>query len=83
MLGAILPQALLLPLPLLLALVLSRLMPRHRVTKYLASKRAVPFASLWRRALAQTLDLVLVGAPMATMQIQLFARIHRFPDSSP
>ena len=58
-------------LSLLLAFVLTALMRRHRVQEYVFAGERREFASLWRRAVAQLVDLVPIVAgflfPMAGM----------------
>jgi uncharacterized RDD family membrane protein YckC len=58
----VIPQALPMLLSLLLAFVLTMQMRRHRVQDYVFSGTRRAFASLWRRALAQLVDLVPLGA---------------------
>jgi uncharacterized RDD family membrane protein YckC len=57
------PHLINLCLPLCLALVLTLLMRRHRVTEYVVGERRVPYASVIRRGLAQVVDFLIVSAP--------------------
>lgn len=50
-------------LPLILAVVLSGLMRKHRICEHQAESISMPFASLTRRALAQIVDFLVLGAP--------------------
>ncbi len=50
-------------LPLILALILSGFMRRHRICEHKAGPVSMPFASLTRRALSQIIDLFVLGAP--------------------
>jgi len=50
-------------LPLILAVVLSGLMRKHRICEHQAESVSMPFASLTRRALAQIVDFLVLGAP--------------------
>ena len=50
-------------LPLLLAVILSALMRRHRNSKYLAEHREATHASITRRAIAQLIDVLVLAAP--------------------
>ncbi len=50
-------------LPLILAVVLSGLMRKHRICEHRAESISMPFASLTRRALAQIIDFLVLGAP--------------------
>jgi uncharacterized RDD family membrane protein YckC len=50
-------------LPLILAVVLSSLMRKHRICEHEAGSVSMPFASLTRRALAQIIDFLVLGAP--------------------
>jgi len=50
-------------LPLILAVILSGFMMRHRVCEHRAGYVSMPFASLTRRALAQIVDFFVLGAP--------------------
>jgi len=51
-------------LPIFLAFILSGMMSRWRVGQYREGSTAVPFASLWRRALAEVIDALVLGGPM-------------------
>jgi uncharacterized RDD family membrane protein YckC len=59
-------------LPLILAMVLSGLMRRHRVCEHGAESVSMPFASLTRRALAQIIDFIILGAPALAGVFLLF-----------
>ena len=59
-----LPQWATMLLPLLLALILSSQMRKHRACTYSVGGVAVQYASLWRRGLAQTIDWLIAGWPM-------------------
>jgi uncharacterized RDD family membrane protein YckC len=50
-------------LPLLLAVVLSGMMRRHRVCVHTSQLQAIPYASLTRRALAQVVDGLILAGP--------------------
>lgn len=50
-------------LPLILAVILSGFMMRHRICEHKAGSVSMPFASLTRRALAQIVDILVLGAP--------------------
>ena len=50
-------------LPLILAVALSGLMRKHRICEHRTEFVSMPFASLTRRALAQIIDFLVLGAP--------------------
>lgn len=50
-------------LPLILAVILSGLMRKHRICEHEAASVSMRFASLIRRALAQIIDFFVLGAP--------------------
>jgi uncharacterized RDD family membrane protein YckC len=50
--------------PFLLAIILSVQMKNHRITDYMAAGKQAAFAPLWRRALAQLVDAVVLMAPV-------------------
>jgi uncharacterized RDD family membrane protein YckC len=50
-------------LPLVLAIILSRMMPKYRILDHRSDRRRMRFASLTRRAVAQLVDLVIIGSP--------------------
>ncbi len=52
-----------LTLPLILAVILSGFMRRHRICEHQTESVSMPFASLTRRALAQIVDFFVLGAP--------------------
>jgi uncharacterized RDD family membrane protein YckC len=58
-----LPYGFMLLLPLILAIILSGMMRKHRVCEYEAQPLRVPFASLTRRALAQIIDAAILAGP--------------------
>jgi len=62
MLWMLIPQTSPMLLSLVLALILTGQMRRHRVTDYVIEGSRRRFASLWQRALAQLVDLVPLGA---------------------
>lgn len=74
------PHAINLLLPLVLAIVLSTQMRRHRVQKYTTGMNTVPFASLTRRAVAQVIDAVIMGAPIVLGYILLFRNFENMFD---
>jgi uncharacterized RDD family membrane protein YckC len=51
-------------LPVILAVILSAMMRRHRVTAYSSGPREEHYASLTRRAVAQLIDVVIMAGPM-------------------
>ncbi len=57
------PHAAMFLMPIILAVILSALMRRHRVCNHEAEDRAMPMASLTRRAFAQIFDIVFVAGP--------------------
>lgn len=65
-------------MPLILALVLSSLMPRHRVVRFVAGGRSAPYASLARRGFAQAVDALLVGGPVVVAGIIAFSHLFDF-----
>jgi uncharacterized RDD family membrane protein YckC len=65
MLLMVIPQFLPVVLSLILALVLTVQMRRHRVPDYVLSGERRRFATLWQRALAQLVDLVPLGVGFA------------------
>jgi uncharacterized RDD family membrane protein YckC len=76
----VIPQALPMLLSLLLAFVLTMQMRRHRVQDYVFSGTRRAFASLWRRALAQLVDLVPLGAGFALPAVFMW-RLFSDPES--
>jgi len=50
--------------PLILAIILSGFMTRHRICEHKAESISMPFASLTRRALAQIVDFIILGVPV-------------------
>jgi uncharacterized RDD family membrane protein YckC len=63
----LLPLFPMLIMPPALAVVLSRMMPRYRVTMHSADMTRMRYASLIRRGGAQCIDLILVGAPFVAI----------------
>jgi uncharacterized RDD family membrane protein YckC len=51
--------------PLILALVLAGPMRRHRIADFTSAGRTAPFASLWRRGLSASIDLLIAFGPAA------------------
>jgi uncharacterized RDD family membrane protein YckC len=58
-----LPHLVSMLLPFLLAIILTILMSKHRVCHYSVEGGRVPFAPLWRRAVAQLADAAVLTAP--------------------
>jgi len=58
------PQGITLCMPLILAVILSALMRKHRKCQYEVESLAMPFASLARRAAAQIIDALFLGGPV-------------------
>lgn len=67
------PQILTMLLPLILAIIFSAHMRRHRVGFFHSGSDTKPFASLTRRALAQIIDAVIIGAPLLAIGLQFTA----------
>lgn len=59
----IIPYSGMLILPLILAIILSAMMRKYRICRYVAESHELPYASLTRRALAQAVDGLILGAP--------------------
>ena len=59
------PQVVSMLCPLILAIIISALMRRYRICSYRMGEASVPMASLTRRAFAQLVDGMIVGAPSA------------------
>jgi len=59
--------------PLLLALILSVLMRKHRVREYSAEAEQAAYASLFRRGCAQIVDAVILAAPMVVAFVAMFS----------
>ena len=67
------PHTLMMCLPLILAVILSGMMRKHRKCQYSVGPSSVPFASLIRRAFAQIIDAVfLVGPILAGYLLMIF-----------
>ncbi len=82
----VIPQLLPALLSLILALVLTGQMRRHRIQAYAFEGTRRAFASLWRRALAQLVDLVPLGAGFLLPLLwvwRLFSDPERLVDSGP
>jgi len=67
-------------LPLLMAFILSAKMRRHRVCEYREEDVRAPFASLWRRALAQGIDGLILGGPVLLASIMMFVGFSDFEE---
>jgi uncharacterized RDD family membrane protein YckC len=63
--------------PLILAIILSGMMLRHRVSSHSYAGETVPFASLTRRALAQLTDGVILAAGMLPLAFYFFTMFER------
>jgi uncharacterized RDD family membrane protein YckC len=59
-------------LPLVLAVILSGFMMRHRICEHRDGSVSMPFASLTRRALAQIVDFFVLGAPAIAGALLLY-----------
>jgi hypothetical protein len=59
-------------LPLVLAVILSRLMRKHRICEHRAGSLTMPFASIIRRALSQIIDFFVLGTPAIAGVLLLF-----------
>jgi len=59
----IVPYSGMLILPFILAIILSAMMRKYRICRYIAESHELPYASLTRRALAQAVDALILGAP--------------------
>jgi uncharacterized RDD family membrane protein YckC len=59
-------------LPLVLAVILSRLMKKHRICVHQAGSVTMPFASITRRALSQIIDFFVLGGPAIAGVFLLF-----------
>jgi uncharacterized RDD family membrane protein YckC len=59
-------------LPLVLAVILSSLMKKHRICKHQAGSVTMPFASITRRALSQIIDFFVLVAPAIAGALLLF-----------
>jgi len=59
-------------LPLVLAVILSSLMKKHRICEHQAGSVTMPFASITRRALSQIIDFFVLGAPAIAGALLLF-----------
>jgi uncharacterized RDD family membrane protein YckC len=59
-------------LPLVLAVILSSLMKKHRICEHQAGSVTMPFASITRRALSQIIDFFVLVAPAIAGALLLF-----------
>jgi uncharacterized RDD family membrane protein YckC len=59
----IIPYSSMLILPFILAIILSAMMRKHRICRHVAESHELPYASLTRRAFAQAVDALILGAP--------------------
>jgi uncharacterized RDD family membrane protein YckC len=59
-------------LPLVLAVILSSLIKKHRICQHEAGSVTMPFASITRRALSQIIDFFVLGAPAIAGALLLF-----------
>lgn len=71
MLMMLIPQGLTLLLPLLLAVIFSALMRKHRIVYLQAGPEKRPYASLTRRAFAQVIDAVILWAPLLVAGLKI------------
>jgi len=62
-------------MPLILAFILSVQMRKYRVCEHVAGTATVHFAPLWRRAIAQIIDLLFLGGPMIAMFILFISKL--------
>jgi len=69
----IIPYSGMLILPLILAIILSAMMRKYRICRYVAESHELPYASLTRRALAQAVDGLILGAPFVLSLIFMMA----------
>ena len=72
------PQAATFGLPLILALIFTVLMARHRTSSFRSEGTSVRFASLARRAFAQLIDAVILSGPVVAAFILTFTKIFDF-----
>jgi len=77
------PWLLNLLLPLVLALIQTQLMRKHRIHRFESERASAPFASLWRRALAQAVDRLILAAPLAVMGYVFLRPLFDLEDSVP
>lgn len=61
----IIPYSSMLIMPFILAIILSAMMRKYHICRYIAESHELPYASLTRRALAQAVDGLILGAPFA------------------
>ena len=59
-------------LPLILAVILSGLMRKHRISEYEGESVKMPFGSLTRRALSQIIDFFVLSAPAIAGALLLY-----------
>jgi len=74
------PQGLTLLMPLILAIILSGLMRKHRKIHYQAGPSSIPFASLTRRALAQIIDAIFLGGAVLLGFVFMMLSISRIEE---
>jgi len=77
------PHVLNMIFPVVLAIVLSGLMLRHRVSAHSFEGQTVPYASLTRRALAQMIDGAILAAGMIPLLYQSFNMFEMFEGDMP
>jgi uncharacterized RDD family membrane protein YckC len=80
------PYGFMLVLPLILAIILSGMMRRHRVCEYESQPFRVPFASLTRRAFAQIIDAAILAGPTVVgflIMMPGFFDVEKMLDQSP
>ena len=71
----LIPQAASLGMPLILALIFTVLMARHRTSSFHSDGTSVEFASLARRAFAQLIDAVILSGPVVAAFVLTFSRM--------
>ena len=74
------PQSLALILPLILAIIVSGMMVKHRICNYETGHRQAAYASLTRRALAQIIDAAIVLGPSALFGLYFFVSFWDFEE---
>jgi uncharacterized RDD family membrane protein YckC len=75
------PQSIMMFMPLILAFIFSILMSKHRVTYHTTETGRAPFASLTRRAFAQIIDAVILGGPLIVVWFMFMSSIFNFEDA--
>jgi len=71
----LIPQAASLGMPLILALIFTVLMARHRTSSFHSDGTSVEFASLARRAFAQLIDAVILSGPVVAAFVLTFTKM--------